>query len=316
MTFRLWRCFYPSIHNMTEVFTLSWDDFDQKCPKAFKELWLDRDLSDVTLATEDGGQLSAHKVILATCSPLFKRLLQKNPNGHPLLYLMGVQLSQLEQLLSYIYLGQCDLTQDQLPSFMATGKQLEVEGLSGNLESESRGLAEDLESPVKSKTEAVDRTLQITNQIEAGNKEGSATYKGYNIGYNIDVPLASNGNTETGDSSVIAVNDDSFALNCQQCDYKASRQSHIRQHVLNVHKGFKYDCTQCDYKSGDKSNLKRHIEKEHLGITYTCPKCKHVLNSKSELKHHVDVKHNGFTQRCKKRPAWPACLCYFFPQLC
>merc|ERR1712208_100015 len=132
---------------MTEVFTLSWDDFKKKCPQAFKDLWLDTDLSDVTLATEDGGQLSAHKVILAACSPLFKRLLQKNSNGHPLLYLMGVQLSQLQQLLSYIYLGQCDLTQDQLPAFMATGKQLEVEGLSGhfeeNKEHASHGLAGD-----------------------------------------------------------------------------------------------------------------------------------------------------------------------------
>ena len=71
---------------MTEVFTLSWDDFDKKCPKAFKDLWLDTDLSDVTLATEDGGQLSAHKVILAACSPLFKRLLQKNLHFHPLLW--------------------------------------------------------------------------------------------------------------------------------------------------------------------------------------------------------------------------------------
>ena len=87
---------------MTEVLTLSWDEFNQKCPKAFQELWLDTDLSDVTLATEDGGQLSAHKVILAASSPLFKRLLQKNQNGQPLLYLMGVQLSQLQQLLSYI----------------------------------------------------------------------------------------------------------------------------------------------------------------------------------------------------------------------
>ena len=50
---------------MGEVFTLSWDNFSNKCPKVFKELWLDRDLSDVTLATEDDGQLSAQKEILA-----------------------------------------------------------------------------------------------------------------------------------------------------------------------------------------------------------------------------------------------------------
>ena len=146
---------------MAEVFTLSWDDFDNKCPKVFKELWLDRDLSDVTLATEDNGQLSAHKVILAACSPLFKRLLQKNPNGHPLLYLMGVQLSQLQQLLSYIYLGQCDLTQDQLPAFMATGIQLEVKGLQDLEESKehrSSGSAGDFESPVDTNIEADNQT--------------------------------------------------------------------------------------------------------------------------------------------------------------
>ena len=78
---------------MTEVFTLSWDDFNKKCPKAFQELWLYTDLSDVTLVAKDGGQLSAHKMILAACSLLFKELLEKRPNCHPPLYLMEAQLS-------------------------------------------------------------------------------------------------------------------------------------------------------------------------------------------------------------------------------
>ena len=118
---------------MEDVFTLSWDDFNQKCPKVFKELWLDTDLSDVTLATEDNDQLTAHKVILAASSPFFKRLLEKNQNPHPLLFLMGVKTVQLRQLLSYIYLGKCDLTQEQLPAFMATGKLLEIEGLTSDM---------------------------------------------------------------------------------------------------------------------------------------------------------------------------------------
>ena len=101
---------------MEDVFTLSWDDFNQKCPKVFKELWHDTELSDVTLATEDHGQLTAHKMILAASSPFFKRLLEKNQNPHPLLFLMGVKMVQLKQLLSYIYLGKCDLTQKQLPA--------------------------------------------------------------------------------------------------------------------------------------------------------------------------------------------------------
>ena len=68
---------------MEEVLTLSSDDFSQKCPRFFTQLWLDTDLSDVTLATEDDGQLTAHKVILAASNPFFKRLLTMNVNPHP-----------------------------------------------------------------------------------------------------------------------------------------------------------------------------------------------------------------------------------------
>ena len=68
-------------------------------------------------------------------------------------------------------------------------------------------------------------------------------------------------------STTLAHNESIYDLNCQQCDYKASQQSHIRQHMQNVHEGLKYDCTSCDYKNRDKSNLKRHIANAHLGVT-------------------------------------------------
>ena len=132
-------------HKMAEVFTFSRGDFNEKCQKAYKDLWLDTDLADVTMAAEDGGFLRAHKVILASCSPLFRRLLQKNPNEHLMLYLMGVQSAQLEQVLSFIYLGKCDLAQDQLPALMAAGKLLQVDGLFEDFE-EIEGLRAILES--------------------------------------------------------------------------------------------------------------------------------------------------------------------------
>ena len=46
---------------------------------------------------------------------------------------MGIQLIEVEQLLSYIYLGKCDLTQVQLLAFMAADQLLEIEGLVGDL---------------------------------------------------------------------------------------------------------------------------------------------------------------------------------------
>ena len=97
--------------------------------------------------------------------------------------------------------------------------------------------------------------------------------------YRGDVPLALFKNTETGASSVIAASGSSYDLNCQQCDYKFSCQSHMRQCVKNVHEGFKYDCTSCDYKSGDNGNLNRHIQNKHFVLAYTCEFMSSCINS-------------------------------------
>ena len=80
--------------------------------------------------------------------------------------------------------------------------------------------------------------------------------------YKVDVHLALYRNTEIECyPSVIAVLNWLFvrfefsACEFSCCDYKASCQSHMRQHVKNVHEGFKYDCTSCNKNSGDKGNL-------------------------------------------------------------
>ena len=79
--------------------------------------------------------------------------------------------------------------------------------------------------------------------------------------YRGDVPLALFKNTETGASSVIAASGSSYDLNCQQCDYKSWCQSHMRQHVKNVHEGFKYSAviTKVDIKATSKDTYKRNI---------------------------------------------------------
>ena len=76
-------------------------------------------------------------------------------------------------------------------------------------------------------------------------------------------------------SCVIAVSGYSYDLNCQQCDYKASCQSHMRKHVKNVHEGLKYDCTSCGHNSGDRlersihqRNIYLYTMGSHLDVTF------------------------------------------------
>ena len=72
-----------------EKFCLKWNDFQDNLNSAFAGLKNDQDLTDVTLACEDGSQLQTHKVILASSSPIFMELLKTNKHPHPLLYMRG-----------------------------------------------------------------------------------------------------------------------------------------------------------------------------------------------------------------------------------
>ena len=61
--------------NTSEKLCLKWNDFQMNISSAFGELREDRDFSDAALVCEDGKQVEAHKVILATSSPFFMELL-------------------------------------------------------------------------------------------------------------------------------------------------------------------------------------------------------------------------------------------------
>ena len=69
---------------MSEKLCLKWNDFKENVMNAFENLREDNDFSDVTLACEDGQQVEAHKVILASASATLKALLERNKHSHPL----------------------------------------------------------------------------------------------------------------------------------------------------------------------------------------------------------------------------------------
>ena len=71
----------------SEKLCLQWNDFNENIISSFRELREDRDFTDVTLACEDGQQIEAHKVVLASASPVFMKLLKKNKHPHPLIYM-------------------------------------------------------------------------------------------------------------------------------------------------------------------------------------------------------------------------------------
>ena len=52
---------------------------------SFRDLKGNGEFFDVTLASEDAKQMQAHKVILSSCSPIFKGILKANNHPHPVI---------------------------------------------------------------------------------------------------------------------------------------------------------------------------------------------------------------------------------------
>ena len=84
-----------------ERFTLGYTDFQANAAEVFSELRQDSEFSDVTLACNDGPLIRAHKVVLAGCSPVFRKLFQQYNHPNPLIVMRGLRKSELENVINY-----------------------------------------------------------------------------------------------------------------------------------------------------------------------------------------------------------------------
>ena len=113
---------------------LRWDQFDTNIRDYFRTLRDNQTLFDVTLATEDGQQIQAHKIILSSGSNFFNDIFMKTNYSNMLIYLKGISSDQLEHVINFMYKGEAFITQEELKVFLETGKELQVKGLQGELQ--------------------------------------------------------------------------------------------------------------------------------------------------------------------------------------
>ena len=107
--------------------TLSKPNFETFTKGTFRNLLNDEDFTDVTLACE-GQSIEAHRVILSASSPLFKKLLKAHPQRQPLIFMRGLRKSELSAMVDLIYLGEANILQENLESFLALAREMGLEG--------------------------------------------------------------------------------------------------------------------------------------------------------------------------------------------
>merc|ERR1712129_566708 len=117
-----------------EKYCLKWSDFEANIRESFKTLREEKRLFDVTLATDDGQHIQAHKMVLSAGSHFFSDIFKKTNHSNMLIYLKGVSSVELEPITDFLYNGEAFITQDYLTTFLGTAKELQIKGLLGDLE--------------------------------------------------------------------------------------------------------------------------------------------------------------------------------------
>ena len=91
---------------------LQWDEHNQT--QDIQSLWESQEFLDVTLVCDDDDQVEAHKLVLSAASLFLRKILQRNPHSHPLLYLRGATKKDIQALLLFIYSGETKVKQEDL----------------------------------------------------------------------------------------------------------------------------------------------------------------------------------------------------------
>ena len=118
--------------------SLKWKKHEDNLLNVFEQLLHQEALVDVTLATE-GKSLKCHKVVLSACSSYFKSILSgTDQTQHPIVILRDISWSELNIIVQYMYKGEMNISQEELPSILKIAESLKLYGL---VDFESKGSA-------------------------------------------------------------------------------------------------------------------------------------------------------------------------------
>ena len=270
-----------------EKYSLRWHNYSDHLKSMMKELMMNEDFSDVTFVTDDKKLIKANVHILSACSPVFKEIFKKEKSSSTIMYLRGIQFSEMESIMQFIYLGETTFDEERIDEFLDVARSLEIEELCRSITETN---CEPEEEPQKS---GPDRQTDSFGQldIEAQNERKEEVVS--MIGKIECEPW-----WKKFSRSHIQSKHEGIMYGCNQCDYQASYKSDLAKHIKSIHGGIQYNCGQCPYQATRKVSLKLHIKSKHEGVKYPCNYCDYQATQQSNLTLHIQSKHEGIRYSC------------------
>lgn len=112
-----------------QTYCLRWNNHKTNLVEILDALIKMESYVDCTIYVDDQAQFKAHRVVLAANSTYFQSILQDVPMDHCSILFPGVKPFEMRVLLEYMYTGEVNVTESQIPRIMKIAQQLEVKGL-------------------------------------------------------------------------------------------------------------------------------------------------------------------------------------------
>ena len=227
----------------------------------------DPDFSDVTLVSEDGQHLVAHRAVLAQGSPFLRSILYESLQQRTFLYLGTGKADILKELLKFLYLGQCQVPRDSIDQLVQLARQLNI----GELE----------------------KALVV---VEKGGKELENNQQNQQLPNEIQLILNKKYNSDILIHKEVDLNMEIGVL-CQKlgCHYRATRRSDLPKHQTSrrcpLVESNTLVCPFCKKGGKTKSSLAYHIKIMRCEKQFICNGCGDTFRRKQQLEKHTMETH-------------------------
>ena len=286
-----------------EKFLLRWNDYENNLSEAFKELRDESEFLDVTLLCDSEDQIEAHRVVLSACSGFFRSVLRRTKHQHPLVYLKGVQHSDLRHILDFIYQGEVSIAQENLNTFLAVAENLKIKGLTQNNHNQQQDKTKSAADQVRvgssssqreiSQVEELVQVKHEDSQAPVSHEEGSEMFED-DVQYDGSNQYQEIYNNQIGFNEG-AGNEGMFVtfVNFLHQYFLPELDTLISTAMYKDQVTKEWRCNFCSKSHKDKARIKRHVEIHFPGFTQSCPYCCKELPSRNSLRVHISDAHTN-----------------------
>jgi len=251
-----------------EKYSLKWDDFETNIKESFRNLRNEQRLFDVTLVTDDGQHIQAHRLILSAGSDLFCNIFKKSYDSNMVVYLKGISSPELELVTDFLYNGEAFVTQDKVKHLIETAQELKIKGLHGDL----HDVIDSLNSN-KSNVGYIEKKTE--NDQDVIKKES-----------NLDTfEVVDNSLCDIKDKSLIAIDNKNLVL-------KENVELDLQVEKITEKKEGFWECKVCGKTSAYKNNIQNHAETHIHGHSHVCNICDKTMATSESLRKHISGVHS------------------------